>query len=438
MAVRTFVGGIHPAHCKYTGDSPIVAGKLPAKLTVPVGPSWVGYTVLAPKGTEVKVGQKIADNEGFMCVPTHSPVSGKVLDVKPYRAHNGLEYLGITIEPDGKQEVHESIGPLPSADSMSPEDIRKAVREAGMLGQGGAEFPTHVKLSIPQGCKVDALVVNGGECEPYLTADHRLMLERAEKVVHGASILMRSIGASRALIGVEDNKMDAVMALNSAALSYQGIEVVACKASYPQGYEKSMIKATLGREVPPGGLPRDVGVVVANVGTAASISEKFRTGMPLVKRIITIGGPAVQNPCNIEALIGTYAQDLVEQCGGTKGDVGKVIFGGPMMGVAAPGLGFPVGKGTSGIILFDSKEALFWKEMPCIRCGRCNEVCPMFLEPADLHKHAMAEDMAKAEKMYAVDCMECGSCSFVCPSKRPIVQSIKLAKQYALARRGKK
>ena len=438
MAVRTFIGGIHPTQCKFTGDSPILAGKLPAKLTVPVGPSWVGYTVLAPKGTEVKVGQKLADNEGFMCVPTHSPVSGKVVEVKPYRGPNGLEYLGITIETDGRQDIHESVQPLPAPETMSPEDIRKAIREAGMLGLGGAEFPTHVKLSLPQGCKVDTLVVNGGECEPYLTSDHRVMLEHAEKVVHGSSILMRSIGVDRAIIGVEDNKMDAVMALNSAALSYKGIEIAACKAHYPQGYEKSLIKATLGREVPPGGLPRDVGVVVVNVGTAAAISEKFRTGMPLVKRIVTVGGSAVQNPSNIEAFIGTYAQDLVEQCGGIKGDVGKIIFGGPMMGVAASGLNFPVSKGTSGIILFDRKETLFWKEMPCIRCGRCNEVCPMFLEPSEIHKYALAGDMPRAEKLYAIDCMECGCCSFVCPSKRPLVQSIKLAKQYVQAKRGKK
>jgi len=264
MAVRTFVGGIHPSSCKFTGATPIAAGKLPAKVLVPAGYSWVGYKILAPRGTEVKVGQKLADNEGFMCVPTHSPVSGKVVDVKPYRGHNGMEYLGFTIESDGAQELHESIAPLPDPDSLSAEDIRKYIREAGMLGLGGAEFPTHVKMTLPQGCKVDTLVVNGGECEPYLTADHRVMVERAERVVHGTYVLMKGISVDRAVIGVEDNKMDAVIALTTAAASYKGIEVVACKAQYPQGYEKSMVKATLNREVPPGGLPRDVGVVVVN------------------------------------------------------------------------------------------------------------------------------------------------------------------------------
>ncbi len=438
MAVRTFVGGIHPSSCKFTGATPIAAGKLPAKVLVPAGYSWVGYKILAPRGTEVKVGQKLADNEGFMCVPTHSPVSGKVVDVKPYRGHNGMEYLGFTIESDGAQELHESIAPLPDPDSLSAEDIRKYIREAGMLGLGGAEFPTHVKMTLPQGCKVDTLVVNGGECEPYLTADHRVMVERAERVVHGTYVLMKGISVDRAVIGVEDNKMDAVIALTTAAASYKGIEVVACKAQYPQGYEKSMVKATLNREVPPGGLPRDVGVVVVNVGTAAAVSELFRTGLPLIKRIVTISGTAVANPGNIEAFIGTPAQELVDQCGGLKEAAGKVIFGGPMMGVAASGLGFPVTKGTSGVIALNRQDALFWKEMPCIRCGRCNESCPMFLEPSEIHKHALAGDMDKAEKLYAADCMECGCCSFVCPSKRPLVQSIKLAKQHALAKRGKK
>jgi electron transport complex protein RnfC len=286
--------------------------------------------------------------------------------------------------------------------------------------------------------KVDTLVINGGECEPYITSDHRMMIEHAEKVVHGASVIMKSIGVSRCVIGVEDNKMDAVMALTSAAASYPGIEVMACKARYPQGYEKAMVKATLGREVPPGGFPYSVGAVVVNVGTAAAVSDRFRTGMPVIKRLVTVSGSAVQNPSNIEAYIGTSAQDLVDQCGGLKGEAGKVLFGGPMMGVAAKGLDFPISKGTSGIVVFGQQEALSWKEMPCIRCGRCNEVCPMFIEPSEIHKYALAGNMPKAEKLFAVDCMECGCCSFVCPSKRPIVQSIKLAKQYVLAKRGKK
>ncbi len=438
MAVRTFVGGIHPSAMKLTGGSPTIAGPVPARVIVPVGPSWVGYTVLAPKGTLVKVGQKLADNEGFMCVPTHSPVSGKVVETKNIRSYTGSECLGITIESDGLQEVHESIAPFDGFESMSPEEIRKIIREAGMLGMGGAEFPTHVKLSLPQGVKVDTLVLNGGECEPYLTSDHRIMVEHPEKVVDGARILMRSISVERAVIGVEDNKPDAIAALTEAASKYPGIEVCACKAHYPQGYEKSLIKAALGREVPPGGLPFNVGVVVVNVSTAAAVSDRFRTGMPLIKRIVTVSGSAVEKPANVEVLMGTAGSDLVEFCGGVKGELGKVVYGGPMMGIAATGLGFPITKGTSGLLLMGRQEALSWKEMPCIRCGRCNEVCPMFLEPSEIHKHALAGDMPRAEKLYAADCMECGSCSFVCPSKRPLVQSIKLAKQYVLAKRGKK
>lgn len=437
MAVRTFVGGIHPAQCKYACDAGTVTAPVPARVTVPVGPSWVGYKVLAPKGTEVKVGQKLADNEGFMCVPTHSPVSGKVVDAKPYRAHTGLEFLGITIESDGKQELCEGIAPVEDLDSMTPEEIRNVIREAGMLGMGGAEFPTHVKLSLPQGVKVDTVVVNGGECEPYLTSDHRMMTEKADKVVHGTYIVMRSVGVKRAVIGVEDNKPDAIAMLTAAAGKYQGIEVMPLKSSYPQGYEKAIIKATLGREVPPGALPFSVGVVVVNVGTAAAISDRFTTGLPLIKRYVTVSGEAVSRPATVEAYIGTYASELVELCGGVKGELGKAIFGGPMMGVAVPSLDFPITKGTSGIVLLGRQQALFWKEMPCIRCGRCNEVCPMFLQPSEIHKYALAEDMARAEKLFAADCMECGCCSYVCPSKRPLVQSIKLAKQYALARRKK-
>lgn len=438
MAVRTFDGGIHPSNCKFTCESSTIAGPVPKKVTVPVGPSYVGYKILAPKGSEVKVGQKIADNEGFMCVPTHSPVSGKVTDTKPYRTHAGADWLGITIETDGLQVMHEGVKPPGDPDSMSPEEIKKVIREAGMVGMGGAEFPTHVKLSLPQGVKVDTLVLNGGECEPYLTSDHRVMLERADKVVDGARIVMRAIGVDKAIIGVEDNKKDAVTALTEAAAKVKGIEVMALKSMYPQGYEKAMIKATLNREVPPGGLPFNVGAVVINVGTAAQISETFRTGMPLIRRIVTVSGAGLANPANVDALLGTYAQDLVEACGGLKGETGKVVFGGPMMGVSAPGLDFPVTKGTSGVLVMARQEALFWKEMPCIRCGRCNEVCPMFIEPSEIHKYALAGDMATAERLYAADCMECGCCSFVCPSKRPIVQSIKLAKQYVLDKRGKK
>lgn len=437
MPKGSFRGGVHPPENKErTATLRTVVARRPSQVAIALHQgSNCPLTPTVAKGDYVRMGQKVADTDEKWGVPAHSPVSGKVVSIGLVRTASGVEDQAIFIEPDGEDALDESCVPVDNVFSRSPEEIIKIIRDAGIVGMGGAEFPTHIKLSLPPGANVDTLLLNGAECEPYLTADHRLMVERPRDIIRGAQIMMRAIGVSRTLIGIEDNKPDAIRAMGDAASSAAGVEVVAVKTRYPQGSEKHLIKSVLGREVPPGGLPFTVGVVVSNVGTCAAVSNRFDRGLPLIERIVTVTGSAVAKPANLVAKIGTSASDLIEECGGFVGQPGKIVFGGPMMGMAVSSVDVPIGKGTSGILVMSREESEDLKEMPCIKCGQCVDACPMRLEPVFLHQWSNAGLWDEAEAYHAMDCIECGVCTYVCPSRRNLVQAIKRAKFEISARR---
>ena len=302
---------------------------------------------------------------------------------------------------------------------------------------GGATFPTHVKLNPPKDKTVDAVILNGAECEPYLTADHRLMLEHTKDVVDGLRAILKILNVENGYIGIEDNKPDCIDIITKEASKYPNIKVVSLKTKYPQGAEKQLINVCTGREVPSGGLPADAGAVVDNVATAAQIAKSLRTGLPLIERICTVTGGAIANPKNVMFKIGTLYSDIVNMTGGFKQEPAKIISGGPMMGVALANIDVPANKGTSGILCFTEKEAHIDNMQNCIRCAKCVSVCPAFLQPVYISAHSLKDNFEKAEEYRALDCIECGSCSFICPSKRPLLQSIRVAKREILANRRK-
>ena len=333
--------------------------------------------------------------------------------------------------------VDDGIKPQGNLEQLSSEQILNIIKEAGIVGMGGATFPTHVKLSPPPGKDIDTMILNGAECEPYLTSDHRLMIERPEDVVFGLMAFMKVLNVKKGFIGIENNKPDALEAVYNAAKDKEGIEVVALKTKYPQGAEKQLIHACTGREVPSGGLPADAGVVVNNVGTAAAVANAIKKGMPLIERIVTVTGKGVKNPKNLLVKIGTSFREIIEQCGGFSGTPGKVIAGGPMMGIAQYSIDVPVIKGTSGILVLTEEETMIPAPSNCIRCGKCVEVCPINLMPVYISNYSLQDKFEQAEASNAMDCIECGSCSFVCPAKRPLVDSIRVAKREILAKRKK-
>ncbi|WP_347877399.1 electron transport complex subunit RsxC [Caloranaerobacter azorensis] len=345
--------------------------------------------------------------------------------------------LSVVIESDGSDEVDENVKPKGDLDSLTKEEILDIIKEAGITGLGGAGFPTHVKLSPLPDKKIDTIILNGAECEPYLTSDHRLMVETPEKVVFGLKAIMKAVGVNKGFIGIENNKPDAIEAMEKAVKDEPNIEIATLITKYPQGDEKRLINAVTGREVPAGGLPMDVGVVVNNVGTAAAIADAIQTGMPLIQRIVTITGSAVREPKNLIVKIGTLFKEVIEQCGGYKGKPGKIIMGGPMMGIAQFTDEVPVIKGTSGILVLNEKEARIPEPKQCIRCGKCVDICPVNLQPLFISQFALKNMYDEAEKYHALDCIECGSCSFICPSKRPLLQSIRVAKRELISRRKK-
>lgn len=439
MKKLTFKGGTHPPHSKKATEKIALAKAETPKIVVIPMQQHIGAPCdpIVNIGDIVKVGQKIGEAKGFVSVPVHSSVSGKVIAIEPRMYTGGTKVTCVVIENDRQDTIHESVSSKGSLESLSADDIKNIIKEAGIVGMGGAAFPTHVKLAPPPEKKVDTIILNGAECEPYLTADHRLMLESPEEVVFGLQGLMKSLNVMKGYIGIEDNKLDAIEVMQKAAEGKDGIEVVALHAKYPQGAEKQLIYACTKRQVPSGGLPADVGVVVNNVGTAAAVGKAIKTGMPLVERIVTITGEGINNPKNLLVKIGTSFKDIVEQCGGFKGNPQKLIAGGPMMGIAQFYLDVPVIKGTSGILVLGEEESRLPEASNCIRCGKCVGVCPINLMPANLSAHALLNNFDQAESLNAMDCIECGSCSFVCPAKRPLVESIRLAKREIVAKRKK-
>ena len=438
MKLLTFKGGIHPPYRKeYTEKKALERAKSPKVVYIPlqqhIGAS---ATPIVKVGDEVKLGQKIGEKQGFVSSNVHSSVSGKVIGIEEHEVPGGRG-LCIVVENDFKEELHESVKPKGNLENLSKEDIISIITEAGIVGMGGAAFPTHIKTSPPSDKQIDAVILNGAECEPYLTADHRLMLENPEDVVFGLKILMKSLNVSKGYIGIEVNKLDALESIKKEAQKYSDIQVIPLKVKYPQGAEKQLIYACTGKEVPSGGLPMDVGVVVNNVATAAQIAQTIKTGMPLVERITTVTGSCIKEPKNLIVKVGTLVFEVIQQCGGIKEDknLGKVVIGGPMTGIAQYTMDIPVNKGESGILLLDEKESHKQKPQNCIRCGKCVDVCPAFLQPLYISAYSLKNDFESCEKYRVLDCIECGSCSFVCPSARPLLQSCINAKREIVAKK---
>mgnify|MGYP002152468467 CR=1 FL=1 len=430
MARRVFRGGVHPPeHKDATADSAIQWAPVPSQLVVPMS-QHLGAPCqpLVEKGDRVERGQVIGSVDAVVSAPVHSPVSGTVTAVTKTLTSGGATTVAVVIEPDETQE-RASFVPVPEGDD------RGRVRAAGIVGMGGATFPSVVKLTPPKGMAVDTVILNGCECEPFLTCDHRVMLEEPERVVAGAAHIKRIIGAARVVIAVESNKPDAAEALRGAAGDIA--EIVVLPTRYPQGAEKQLIYALLSKEVPHGKLPAATGALVHNVATAVAIADALEFGKPLIERVVTVTG-AVARPGNYRVLIGTSIADLIEHAGGLVGDVERVIAGGPMTGQALGSLDVPVTKGTSGIVALAAGVAApaVSDDQPCIRCGRCPDGCPMGLEPYAIANHAYRRQWDAAAERKATDCIECGVCSYVCPTGRPLVQLIRLAKAAAMSKGG--
>lgn len=427
---KTFKGGIHPPYRKKrTASVSVKVAAEPTEVIIPMS-LHIGAPCkpIVKKGQDVFLGQKIGEATGFVSAPIHSSVSGTVLAVEERPHPNGNMVMSVIIESDGKNTVDPSIKPYGNFRKYSPEEIIEIVKEAGIVGLGGATFPTHVKLSVPPDKKVDCVILNGAECEPYLTADHHLMLSRPKRIVQGLRIAMQAVGVTKGYIGIEDNKMDAVEKIRSAVREDDDIEVVVVETKYPQGAEKQLITAITGREVPSGKLPADAGVIVMNVGTAAQVAITFETGMPLYKRLLTCTGNAVKNARTLEVKIGTPLQSIINQCGGFRKKPSKIIMGGPMMGVAQFNTDVPVGKTTSGILCLTKASAYVEEPSNCIHCGKCTEICPIHLQPMYLAAYSQKSMWEKCAENHVLDCIECGSCSFICPAKRTLVSSIRVAK----------
>jgi len=437
MAKLTFSGGIHPSGNKSTTENkPLVTLDGPELLYFPLS-QHIGAPIkpLVSVGDKVLKMQKIADTDAFMAAPLHSSVSGKVKDIGLYLNHTNSKVPTIVIENDGLDEEAEPLN-TKNVDDLTPDEMRKIIREAGIVGMGGAGFPTHVKLSPPPDKEITHLIINAAECEPYLTSDRRVILEMADDVIGGIKCLMRMLDLCESYIGIEDNAPEAISVLEKKTKG-TGIHVKVLKKKYPQGSEKQIINAISGKEVPMGKLPMDVGCIVVNVGTVAEIYRALSSGIALHRRIVTVSGDAISSPSNIYARIGTPFKALVDACGGTKADPHKIIMGGPMMGIAGVSLDIPVVKGTSGLLLFSEKYTKHEAERNCIRCGRCVSVCPMKLIPTTLDLYSRKGDTESLMKNNILNCMECGSCTYVCPSKRYLVQSIRLGKQTINAKRAK-
>ena len=430
--LKTFSkGGVHPAENKLTANKPIEKAGLPKQVTIPIA-QHIGAPSkpVVKKKDQVKVGDVIAKSEGFVSANIHSSVSGTIAKIDNALDPSGFRKPCVIINVEG-DEWNDNIDTTPDLIkdfSLSAQEIRDKVSEAGIVGLGGATFPSHVKLSVPEGKKVDTLIINGVECEPYLTSDHRVMLERTEEMLTGIQLLKNALGVNRVLIGIENNKPDALEHIQNIVSDKEGIEVYPLKVKYPQGGEKQLIKALINREVPSGGLPLDVGVVVHNVGTSLAVYEAVQKNKPLVERVVTVTGKSLKKPSNFMVRIGTPVKDIIEAAGGLPEDTGKVVNGGPMMGKALNSLDIPVVKGTSGILVIPAKEAKRDKEQNCIRCAKCVSVCPMGLEPYLLKQLAQLEKFEALEKNDVMDCMECGSCAFDCPANIPLLDYIRYGK----------
>ena len=431
--MKTFrIGGVHPAENKLSAASAIEVLGLPKQAVYPLS-QHIGAPAVpcVAKGDVVKVGTKIADAGGFVSASIFSGVSGKVAKIDSIIDASGYRKPAIFIDVDGDEweEAIDRSETLVKECDLKPEEIVEKIKNAGVVGMGGACFPTHVKLCPPPGSKAECVIINAVECEPYLTADHRLMLEKPEEILVGVSLLMKAAKVEKGYIGIENNKPDAIKLMQEKATSYPGIEIVPLKVKYPQGGEKQLIDAVIGRQVPaPPAIPISVGAVVQNVGTAYAVYEAVMKNKPLFERIVTVTGKSVEKPSNFLTRMGTPMSQLIDAAGGLPADTGKVIGGGPMMGKALVNTEVPICKGSSGVLIMNYKEARRGEARPCIRCAKCVNACPMGLEPFLLSTLTSFNEWERAEKEDIVSCIECGSCQFTCPSNRPLLDMIRLGK----------
>ena len=430
-----FYGGIHPSEGKVSNKEDIINAPLQELYTVPLQ-QHIGAPakMVVQKGDHVLRGQLLGEPGGFVSAAVHSPTSGTVKDVTTCLGPAGATLPAVLIESDGEDKAADPLPPFENWQDADPAALKARVGEAGIVGMGGATFPTFVKLSPPPNVKIDTIILDGVECEPCLTADHRLMLETPEKIVKGAQIIGRILGVKRIIIAIELNKPDAIETMTKAAEGTD-VEVAPLVVRYPQGAEKQLIYALTGRKVPSGGLPAAVGCVVSNVGTTAAIYEAVCLGKPLYERVTTVTGTPVVKPGNYRFRVGTLYRTALELCGGVSEDPAKIISGGPMMGMAVYSLDIPVMKGTSGILLLSRDELVQYSPSACLRCGRCNDVCPMSMMPGILSAQIEHQKFELAEKWHVMDCIECGSCAYICPAGRPLVQHMRRAKAVVNAKK---
>ncbi len=422
-------GGVTVSHNKNTKDMPVKRIPAPETVTLPMSQHiGVPCTPTVKVGDKVQVGQVIGDSDKYVSAPIHASVSGKVTAVKEIRTATGVVSQAVIIENDGEMTQYEGIEP-PKADTR--EELIKAVRDSGLVGLGGAGFPTHVKLNFPQDKGIDTLIINAAECEPYITVDYRECIDNSWDVFNGIHLVKDMLGFKKCVIAVEDNKPDAIKILERIAEKddeRDEIKVMPLKSKYPQGAEKMMVLSATGRKVPPGKLPADVGCVVMNVGSAAFISRYCKTGKPLVSRSMTVDGSAITKPQNIRVPVGTEIDYIIKACGGFSEEPVKIVAGGPMMGAAIVDTHHPILKSNNAILCFGKKDISIKEETDCIRCGRCARACPLSLQPTLIARYAKARDVSALQRSGAMVCMECGSCAFSCPAGKPLVQYMRNAK----------
>ena len=425
-----FPHGVHPPELKeLTRDLPIRRMPYPDEVVLPLRQhAGAPAKLLVKRGDRVIRGDLIGAASGFVSAPVHASASGTVAEIGlwPHPDGSMSEAVRISVDRYSPQVTRPRM--VPHWENLSPKEIVAAVQEAGVVGLGGAAFPTHVKLAPPADVAIETIILNGAECEPYLTTDHRIMVEYPERVQLGARIMLRTLGAKRVVIGIERNKPDAIEAIRATLPTDIDVTVMPLTVKYPQGAEKMLIHAVTGKEVPSGKLPVSLGVIVQNVGSAASIGEVFETGMPLLERIVTVSGPGVRKPANLIVPVGTKACDLLEMCGGVTDDAAEIVFGGPMMGIAQGNLDAPVIKGTTGVIVLTESQVPAAAAYPCIHCGRCLDACPMLLNPSLLGDLARTGRYQEMEAEHLLDCMLCGSCTYACPSNIPLAQLFQASK----------
>ena len=430
MRGLSFSHGVHPPEFKELSSGVRIRRlPFPDEVILPLSQHTGKPAVpLVKPGDLVERGDKIAEADGFISAPVHASAGGRVVDLELWPHPNGNYERAVRIEVDRYSAQATRQRMIPEWEGLSVQQIVAAVKEAGVVGLGGAAFPTHVKLTPPEGKKARALIINGSECEPYLTTDHRTMAEYPERVLMGTRIMMKCLGVERAMIGVEKNKPDAIEALTRALPGDVDITVHPVTVKYPQGAEKMLIETLLGEEVPSGGLPIDVGVVVQNVASVATIAEVFETGLPLIERIVTVTGHGIKRPGNFIVPVGTKLSYLLEACGGLLPDATEIIFGGPMMGAPQANLEVPILKGTTGVVVLDKAHSKPQDSYPCIKCGRCLDACPVFLNPQLLGSLAKAKRYDEMMEHHLMDCMLCGCCSYTCPSNIPLSQLFQQSK----------